>query len=163
MHASYQAWVLTTWLSLFAVDISSFYLSQQTFLYCANLAQGACFFSCKYRIPSFFIYVFYACPKSTNSLPYFSVKASQFLRIITFYSTQLPGPNYHCREVTFSVHNAVFWNMHVKICISDVYEAIYCFLCRALNWQPFHHPIVYLKSFWLTVSILFCWVCRFLE
>ncbi|KAI4354600.1 hypothetical protein L6164_003449 [Bauhinia variegata] len=23
--------------------------------------------------------------------------ASQFLRIITFYSTQLPGPNYHCR------------------------------------------------------------------
>ncbi|XP_068649878.1 phosphatidylinositol:ceramide inositolphosphotransferase-like isoform X2 [Aristolochia californica] len=24
--------------------------------------------------------------------------ASQTLRIITFYSTQLPGPNYHCRE-----------------------------------------------------------------
>ncbi|KAG1371766.1 phosphatidylinositol:ceramide inositolphosphotransferase-like [Cocos nucifera] len=24
--------------------------------------------------------------------------ASQVLRIITFYSTQLPGPNYHCRE-----------------------------------------------------------------
>ncbi|MQL97718.1 hypothetical protein Taro_030419 [Colocasia esculenta] len=24
--------------------------------------------------------------------------ASQILRIITFYSTQLPGPNYHCRE-----------------------------------------------------------------
>lgn len=24
--------------------------------------------------------------------------ASQFLRILTFYSTQLPGPNYHCRE-----------------------------------------------------------------
>ncbi|GER55855.1 phosphatidylinositol:ceramideinositolphosphotransferase [Striga asiatica] len=24
--------------------------------------------------------------------------ACQFLRIITFYSTQLPGPNYHCRE-----------------------------------------------------------------
>ncbi|KAL9247135.1 hypothetical protein vseg_020599 [Gypsophila vaccaria] len=24
--------------------------------------------------------------------------AAQFLRIITFYSTQLPGPNYHCRE-----------------------------------------------------------------
>ncbi|OIV89607.1 hypothetical protein TanjilG_15802 [Lupinus angustifolius] len=24
--------------------------------------------------------------------------ASQFLRIISFYSTQLPGPNYHCRE-----------------------------------------------------------------
>ncbi|XP_030925837.1 phosphatidylinositol:ceramide inositolphosphotransferase 1 isoform X2 [Quercus lobata] len=24
--------------------------------------------------------------------------ASQFLRIFTFYSTQLPGPNYHCRE-----------------------------------------------------------------
>ncbi|KAL6853671.1 hypothetical protein ACP4OV_019700 [Aristida adscensionis] len=24
--------------------------------------------------------------------------ASQFLRIITFYSTQLPGPNYHCHE-----------------------------------------------------------------
>ncbi|KAK2641866.1 hypothetical protein Ddye_023629 [Dipteronia dyeriana] len=23
---------------------------------------------------------------------------SQMLRIITFYSTQLPGPNYHCRE-----------------------------------------------------------------
>ncbi|XP_039063886.1 phosphatidylinositol:ceramide inositolphosphotransferase 1-like isoform X2 [Hibiscus syriacus] len=26
------------------------------------------------------------------------VLASQFLRIITFFSTQLPGPNYHCRE-----------------------------------------------------------------
>uniref|UniRef100_A0A0E0L0L2 Uncharacterized protein n=1 Tax=Oryza punctata TaxID=4537 RepID=A0A0E0L0L2_ORYPU len=26
------------------------------------------------------------------------VLASQFLRIVTFYSTQLPGPNYHCRE-----------------------------------------------------------------
>ncbi|KAH7514554.1 hypothetical protein FEM48_Zijuj11G0101700 [Ziziphus jujuba var. spinosa] len=26
------------------------------------------------------------------------VLASQALRIITFYSTQLPGPNYHCRE-----------------------------------------------------------------
>ncbi|RWW79465.1 hypothetical protein BHE74_00012251 [Ensete ventricosum] len=25
--------------------------------------------------------------------------ACQVLRIITFYSTQLPGPNYHCREV----------------------------------------------------------------
>ncbi|KAG9147899.1 hypothetical protein Leryth_003495 [Lithospermum erythrorhizon] len=25
-------------------------------------------------------------------------RACQFLRIITFYSTQLPGPNYHCRE-----------------------------------------------------------------
>ncbi|CAA0829825.1 Phosphatidylinositol\\x3aceramide inositolphosphotransferase 1 [Striga hermonthica] len=25
-------------------------------------------------------------------------QACQFLRIITFYSTQLPGPNYHCRE-----------------------------------------------------------------
>ncbi|KAL1330876.1 hypothetical protein HN51_048114 [Arachis hypogaea] len=24
--------------------------------------------------------------------------ASQLLRIVTFYSTQLPGPNYHCRE-----------------------------------------------------------------
>jgi hypothetical protein len=28
------------------------------------------------------------------------LQASQVLRIITFYSTQLPGPNYHCREVT---------------------------------------------------------------
>ncbi|XP_044350898.1 phosphatidylinositol:ceramide inositolphosphotransferase isoform X1 [Triticum aestivum] len=28
----------------------------------------------------------------------FLLQASQFLRIITFYSTQLPGPNYHCRE-----------------------------------------------------------------
>ncbi|KAF8396858.1 hypothetical protein HHK36_018493 [Tetracentron sinense] len=26
------------------------------------------------------------------------LQASQILRIITFYSTQLPGPNYHCRE-----------------------------------------------------------------
>ncbi|CAN1303948.1 Phosphatidylinositol:ceramide inositolphosphotransferase 2 [Linum perenne] len=26
-------------------------------------------------------------------------QASQFLRIISFYATQLPGPNYHCREV----------------------------------------------------------------
>jgi len=31
------------------------------------------------------------------------VQASQFLRIITFYSTQLPGPNYHCREVWWLV------------------------------------------------------------
>ncbi|KAH9613094.1 hypothetical protein KSS87_001482 [Heliosperma pusillum] len=29
---------------------------------------------------------------------FFLLPASQFLRIITFYSTQLPGPNYHCRE-----------------------------------------------------------------
>lgn len=28
---------------------------------------------------------------------------SQFLRIITFYATQLPGPNYHCREVQLSL------------------------------------------------------------
>ena len=26
-------------------------------------------------------------------------QACQILRILTFYSTQLPGPNYHCREV----------------------------------------------------------------
>ncbi|OAY82830.1 Phosphatidylinositol:ceramide inositolphosphotransferase [Ananas comosus] len=26
------------------------------------------------------------------------LRVSQILRIITFYSTQLPGPNYHCRE-----------------------------------------------------------------
>ena len=26
-------------------------------------------------------------------------QASQILRIVTFYSTVLPGPNYHCREV----------------------------------------------------------------
>ncbi|KAL4557941.1 hypothetical protein LXL04_036136 [Taraxacum kok-saghyz] len=26
------------------------------------------------------------------------LSACQFLRILTFYSTQLPGPNYHCRE-----------------------------------------------------------------
>lgn len=30
---------------------------------------------------------------------YFQV--CQMLRIVTFYSTQLPGPNYHCREVRF--------------------------------------------------------------
>ncbi|XP_033148768.1 phosphatidylinositol:ceramide inositolphosphotransferase 2 isoform X3 [Brassica rapa] len=29
---------------------------------------------------------------------YFFFQACQFLRVITFYSTQLPGPNYHCRE-----------------------------------------------------------------
>ncbi|MFS7926505.1 putative sphingomyelin synthase-like domain-containing protein [Helianthus anomalus] len=28
----------------------------------------------------------------------FHLQACQFLGIITFYSTQLPGPNYHCRE-----------------------------------------------------------------
>ncbi|KAL9999580.1 hypothetical protein Hdeb2414_s0007g00231331 [Helianthus debilis subsp. tardiflorus] len=28
----------------------------------------------------------------------FILQACQFLGIITFYSTQLPGPNYHCRE-----------------------------------------------------------------
>ncbi|KFK39558.1 hypothetical protein AALP_AA3G259700 [Arabis alpina] len=27
--------------------------------------------------------------------------ASKSLRIITFFSTQLPGPNYHCRKVRF--------------------------------------------------------------
>ncbi|EXB30486.1 hypothetical protein L484_006036 [Morus notabilis] len=27
------------------------------------------------------------------------VLVSQILRILTFYSTQLPGPNYHCREL----------------------------------------------------------------
>lgn len=34
----------------------------------------------------------------------FLLQASQFLRIITFYSTQLPGPNYHCREVTLTLN-----------------------------------------------------------
>ncbi|KNA05258.1 hypothetical protein SOVF_192130 [Spinacia oleracea] len=38
--------------------------------------------------------------------------ASQFLRIITFYSTQLPGPNYHCREgsklATLAPPNSVY-------------------------------------------------------
>ncbi|XP_073044478.1 phosphatidylinositol:ceramide inositolphosphotransferase 2-like isoform X3 [Primulina eburnea] len=29
---------------------------------------------------------------------FFLLPACQILRIITFYSTQLPGPNYHCRE-----------------------------------------------------------------
>lgn len=27
------------------------------------------------------------------------LQGCQILRIVTFYSTQLPGPNYHCREV----------------------------------------------------------------
>ncbi|WVZ17605.1 hypothetical protein V8G54_010587 [Vigna mungo] len=40
------------------------------------------------------------------------VLASQVLRIITFYSTQLPGPNYHCREgsnlATLPHPNSVF-------------------------------------------------------
>lgn len=30
---------------------------------------------------------------------YCLLQTCQFLRILTFYSTQLPGPNYHCREV----------------------------------------------------------------
>ncbi|CAN0854602.1 Phosphatidylinositol:ceramide inositolphosphotransferase 3 [Linum grandiflorum] len=29
---------------------------------------------------------------------FFFLPACQILRIVTFYSTQLPGPNYHCRE-----------------------------------------------------------------
>ncbi|KAF8397369.1 hypothetical protein HHK36_016282 [Tetracentron sinense] len=36
------------------------------------------------------------------------LQASQTLRIITFYSTQLPGPNYHCREVEFCINAAMF-------------------------------------------------------
>ncbi|KAF3671452.1 Phosphatidylinositol:ceramide inositolphosphotransferase [Capsicum annuum] len=38
--------------------------------------------------------------------------ACQFLRMVTFYSTQLPGPNYHCREgsklATLPRPNSVF-------------------------------------------------------
>ncbi|GAB2227966.1 hypothetical protein Droror1_Dr00009795 [Drosera rotundifolia] len=38
--------------------------------------------------------------------------ASQILRVVTFYSTQLPGPNYHCREgsklATLPPPNSVF-------------------------------------------------------
>nr|XP_033517326.1 phosphatidylinositol:ceramide inositolphosphotransferase 1-like isoform X3 [Nicotiana tomentosiformis] len=41
------------------------------------------------------IVIHYRSAKSLNDC---SLQACQFLRIITFYSTQLPGPNYHCRE-----------------------------------------------------------------
>lgn len=37
------------------------------------------------------------------------------LRIVTFYSTQLPGPNYHCREVRF-------WKTLHDLCQYDVLQ-----------------------------------------
>uniref|UniRef100_A0A2P2M407 Phosphatidylinositol:ceramide inositolphosphotransferase 1-like n=1 Tax=Rhizophora mucronata TaxID=61149 RepID=A0A2P2M407_RHIMU len=55
---------------------------------------------------SFFLWTFYPfifkCKKIYTVLIWCRVLAflvvCQILRIITFYSTQLPGPNYHCRE-----------------------------------------------------------------
>ncbi|KAK4783345.1 hypothetical protein SAY86_007719 [Trapa natans] len=48
---------------------------------------------------SFVLVRFYFLISSVNRSSYFSwiMQACQCLRIITFYSTQFPGPNYHCR------------------------------------------------------------------
>lgn len=40
-----------------------------------------------------------ATPSSSGYLMSAGLQVCQFLRVITFLSTQLPGPNYHCREV----------------------------------------------------------------
>ncbi|KAK9016243.1 hypothetical protein V6N11_078746 [Hibiscus sabdariffa] len=53
----------------YIMDFPSFHLQEQKDLYSSGLVQGLAY-----------------------------LVASQFLRIISFYSTQLPGPNYHCRE-----------------------------------------------------------------
>lgn len=45
-------------------------------------------------------------PNSFSSLVL--IQASQFLRVITFYSTQLPGPNYHCLEVGLATFCEIF-------------------------------------------------------
>ena len=93
------------------MDISSFHASYQALLHCSHLAQGACLLMCECSLVCFFYVILpladiYVCTQQLTRT-YFSwvvfVQASQFLRIITFYSTQLPGPNYHCREVWWLV------------------------------------------------------------
>jgi hypothetical protein len=65
----------------------------------------------------------------------FFLQASQFLRIVTFYSTQLPGPNYHCREVRWFI------------------RAIYIYLCYQNAWEKY----VQKGRFWLTfVTLCYC-------
>ncbi|KAK8632950.1 hypothetical protein V6N13_013806 [Hibiscus sabdariffa] len=83
-HFSVHSWSSCPWNSLFtparantsgywilssSMDFPSFHLQEQKDLYSSGLVQGLAY-----------------------------LVASQFLRIISFYSTQLPGPNYHCRE-----------------------------------------------------------------
>ncbi|KAH9701529.1 phosphatidylinositol:ceramide inositolphosphotransferase [Citrus sinensis] len=71
------------------VDFSSIRFPEQKFPYGSSMVQGSCLSSCKYWLQSSALFSYW-------HILYFQV--CQMLRIVTFYSTQLPGPNYHCRE-----------------------------------------------------------------
>lgn len=79
---------------------------------------------------------------------FFFLQASQFLRIITFYATQLPGPNYHCHEVSDFVISWLLCAMSLWLGNTFVNLIIH----RAHLWLDYHHPRMQLKSFWLIVS-----------
>ncbi|PPD99442.1 hypothetical protein GOBAR_DD03518 [Gossypium barbadense] len=74
--------------TVFTLDFPSFHLQDQKDLHSSSLVQGASIFSCSSNLS----------PMSVMTTELILAKASQILRIVTFYSTQLPGPNYHCRE-----------------------------------------------------------------
>jgi hypothetical protein len=67
---------------------------------CKCVPWFACFLFCDSSDQLISAFVFYN-KQGVNFLffRFLVLQVSQFLRIITFYSTQLPGPNYHCREV----------------------------------------------------------------
>jgi hypothetical protein len=50
----------------------------------------------------------------------FFLQASQFLRIVTFYSTQLPGPNYHCREVRWFIRAIYIYISMLSKCLRKI-------------------------------------------
>ncbi|KAL8152750.1 hypothetical protein V2J09_010510 [Rumex salicifolius] len=65
--------------------------------------------------------------------------ACQLLRIITFYSTQLPGPNYHCREgsklATLPRPESLFEFVLIKREFSDSFITIFIQVFPLLNWS----------------------------
>jgi hypothetical protein len=52
----------------------------------------------------------------------FFLQASQFLRIVTFYSTQLPGPNYHCREVRWFIRAIYIYIYAIKMLEKNMFR-----------------------------------------
>ncbi|KAF2306230.1 hypothetical protein GH714_015903 [Hevea brasiliensis] len=63
------------------------------------------------------------------------VLASQFLRIITFYSTQLPGPNYHCRESLLIIASRKHYTVDVVVAWYTVNLVVF-FISKKLPELP---------------------------
>lgn len=116
------------------------------------MAQGTCLLMCKcFFTASFFcdfLIRWYLSFYSKTYWDFFFLQASQFLRIITFYATQLPGPNYHCHEVSDFVISWLLCAMSLWLGNTFVNLIIH----RAHLWLDYHHPRMQLKSFWLIVS-----------